>query len=100
MRTAASRERSLHWTLALAVAALAAAPARGADGRDPRRPGPQRPADAPLPAGVAAPDFELSPLTLEKDDQGNPVGRIHPEKVRLSSFRGKRPVCIFSSSYT
>lgn len=50
--------------------------------------------------GMTAPDFQLARLTLKDDGRGGKVGVLSEEKVRLSSFRGKRAVCIFSSSYT
>jgi len=50
--------------------------------------------------GAEAPDFELPWLKLEKDAKGQIAGKISKEKVKLSSFRGKKVVCIFSSSYT
>ena len=51
--------------------------------------------------GRFAPDFELPKLTLKTDDAGKPVGVIsEKDTVRLSSFRGKKPVCLIMSSYT
>jgi hypothetical protein len=50
--------------------------------------------------GCEAPDFELPRLTLTTDADGNPIGKISAEKVKLSSFRGKKPVCLIMSSYT
>ena len=47
--------------------------------------------------GHEAPDFELPRLTLTTDGAGNPIGEISDEKVKLSSFRGKKPVCIIMS---
>jgi len=70
---------------------VAAGPSRRPDWR---RGGPQ------LVIGQDAPDFELSPLTFETDANGLEVGRIGSEKVKLSDYKGKAPVCIFSSSYT
>ena len=86
--------------LVLAFAAAMAAPAAAAAQRDRGRPRPGRPTRASLRPGVEAPDFELAPLTFETDDKGNTVGKIGEKKVKLSDFRGKKPVCIFSSSYT
>ena len=56
--------------------------------------------DVTLTIGQEAPDFELHPLVFTKNEAGELVGMIGTEKVQLSSFRGKAPVCIFSSSYT
>ena len=50
--------------------------------------------------GQDAPDFELPVLTLSTDADGSPIGKISDEKIKLSSFRGKKPVCIIMSSYT
>jgi len=71
------------------VGAKQAAPPRG---RPPVRP--------TLKPGAEAPDFELARLALHKNAKGQTVGKISKEKVKLSSFRGKKVVCIFSSSYT
>lgn len=48
---------------------------------------PQRPLEGKLAAGDLAPDFEL---TVRGGEQ----------KVRLSSFRGRRPVALVFGSYT
>ena len=61
-----------------------------------------------LPLGSEAPDFELSRLIVTKTDDGHWHGRVgvkdekvgKDETVRLSSFRGKKPVCLIFSSYT
>ncbi len=53
-----------------------------------------------LPVGQEAPDFELAVLTAGEDEKGNKVNRITDEKIKLSSFRGKKLVCVFLSSYT
>jgi hypothetical protein len=51
--------------------------------------------------GEDAPDFELPRLTITSDANGKPIGIIREsETIRLSSFRGKRPVCLIMSSYT
>ena len=50
--------------------------------------------------GRKAPDFELPKLTLTTDADGNPIGKVSDEKIKLSSFRGKKPVCLIMSSYT
>jgi hypothetical protein len=50
--------------------------------------------------GQESPDFELPRLTIEKDADGNSVGKISEKKVKLSSFRGKKPVFLVFSSYT
>ena len=51
--------------------------------------------------GEFAPDFELPRLTITTDPNGEPIGVIsETDTIRLSSFRGKRPVCLIMSSYT
>ncbi len=51
--------------------------------------------------GEFPPDFELPRLTIKTDETGKSVGVIRREDtVRLSSFRGKKPVCMIMSSYT
>ena len=51
--------------------------------------------------GATAPDFELARLksylkSIESKDEKKPA----VEKVKLSSFQGKKPVCLLFSSYT
>ncbi len=53
-----------------------------------------------LKPGQPAPDVALSPLTFKTNDKGEEVGTIGLEKVKLSDFKGKAPIVIFSSSYT
>jgi len=79
-----------------AVAAEKTAPAKRA--ARPRRPSPW--SRGLIPVGQTAPDFELAVLTEGKDAKGNKVNRITDKKVKLSSFRGKKLVCVFISSYT
>jgi len=51
--------------------------------------------------GEFPPDFELPRLAIETDETGKSHGVISEEDtVRLSSFRGKKPVCMIMSSYT
>jgi len=51
--------------------------------------------------GRFPPDFELPRLTFKTDPAGKTVGLISEEnKITLSSFRGKKPVCLIMSSYT
>ena len=51
--------------------------------------------------GEYAPDFNLPRLTITSDPNGKPIGVIRTaDTFRLSSFRGKRPVCLIMSSYT
>jgi len=55
---------------------------------------------AVLRVGQQAPDFELPRLALETDADGQTVGRVGQDKVRLSKVLGKKPVCLLLSSYT
>lgn len=51
--------------------------------------------------GEFPPDFELPTLTFKTDDTGKAIGVIsEKDTIRLSSFRGKKPVCLIMSSYT
>ena len=51
--------------------------------------------------GEFPPDFELPRLTFRMDETGKTVGVINEKNtIRLSSFRGKKPVCLIMSSYT
>jgi hypothetical protein len=55
----------------------------------------------PVKVGQYAPDFELPRLTITTDPSGKPIGVIsETDTIRLSSFRGKKPVCLIMSSYT
>jgi len=55
-----------------------------------------------LKPGDTAPDFTLQRLHVEKTDGGRWTARLggKDDAVRLSKYRGKRPVCLFFSSYT
>jgi acetyl esterase/lipase len=53
-----------------------------------------------LKMGEIAPDFRLPPLVIQTGADGQSVGVIGSELVGLSSFRGKKPVCLIFSSYT
>ena len=51
--------------------------------------------------GEYPPDFELPKLIFRADEAGKTVGVINEkDTVKLSSFRGKKPVCLIMSSYT
>jgi hypothetical protein len=89
-----------HLRLFLALAALAAC-AGAALAQPAQRSGrSRRPGGLQLQAGQPAPDFELPPLTFTRNEKGEQIGQIGKNKVKLSDFKGKAPVCIFSSSYT
>ena len=53
-----------------------------------------------LDIGSPAPEFALPVLKSEKNAAGETVERITDEEVNLSDFRGKKIVCLFTSSYT
>ncbi len=57
--------------------------------------------DPKIKVGEFAPDFELPRLTFKTDAAGKTVGVIsEKDTIKLSSFRGKKPVCMIMSSYT
>ena len=93
--------------LAMAIGVLASAaswaaepPASNKSGaRQKARTG-ARPGAVTLQPGQAAPDVALSPLTFAADANGQQVGTIGARKVKLSDYKGKTPIVIFSSSYT
>ncbi len=80
------------WVLACSAAWAAERP------RSVRR-GPRRGA-VTLKPGQAAPEVALHPLTFKTNDKGEEVGTIGQEKVKLSDYKHKAPIVIFSSSYT
>ncbi len=53
-----------------------------------------------LKKGTTAPDFALPLLVVETAKDGTIVNRITNKRIKLSSFRGKKLVCVFFSSYT
>jgi hypothetical protein len=55
---------------------------------------------APIKIGQMAPDFELPLLRERTDEKGTKIPGITNEKVKLSTFRNKKLVCLFFSSYT
>ncbi len=58
-------------------------------------------ANPKIKVGERAPDCELPKLVLKTDASGKNIGVISEnETIRLSSFRGKKPVCMIMSSYT
>ena len=60
-----------------------------------------RDANPKIVQGQFPPDFTLPKLSFTKDANGNPVGMIdETDTIQLSSFRGKKPVCLIMSSYT
>ena len=60
-----------------------------------------RPNTSKVKVGEFPPDFDLPILKFGEDKDGKPVGIINEsETIKLSSFFGKRPVCMIMSSYT
>ena len=60
-----------------------------------------RDANPKIVLGQFPPDFNLPRLHFETNAQGKPVGVIDDaDTIQLSSFRGKKPVCLIMSSYT
>ena len=53
-----------------------------------------------LKPGVEAPDFDLPVLGVEENDKGEKTGVIGNDTVRLSAFRGKKPVALTLSGST
>ena len=53
-----------------------------------------------LKVGQDAPDVALWPLTAATDANGKEVMNIAAKPVRLSDYKDRAPVVIFSSSYT
>ena len=93
--------------LAMAAGMLASAASWAVEpgASDKSGPGPRarpdaRPGAVTLNPGQAAPDVALSPLTFAADANGQQVGTIGKDKLKLSDYKGKAPIVIFSSSYT
>jgi hypothetical protein len=50
--------------------------------------------------GQQTTDFELPVLIERTDSKGEKVAVVTTDKIKLSSYRGKKVVCVFMSSYT
>jgi acetyl esterase len=74
-------------------------PKRLRPSREGGRPKP-RDTEPALKMGQLAPDLKLPPLVIQTGADRQSVGIIGSELVSLSSFRGKKPVCLIFSSYT
>jgi len=85
--------------LLAATVVLACSAAWAAEKPRPVRRGPRR-GTVTLKPGQVAPDVALHPLVFKTNDKGDQVGTIGQEKVKLSDYKGKAPIVIFSSSYT
>ncbi len=53
-----------------------------------------------LEPGVEAPDFDLPVLVIKESVAGKKIGAIGSDTVRLSAFRGKKPVALTLSGST
>ena len=98
-----TRLRRVGLLLAVATITIASAYAAAQKPKPPARGKPPTRGRRPrveLKVGQVAPDVELAPLEFEKNDKGEMVPKIGEKKIKLSTFKGKAPVCIFSSSYT
>jgi hypothetical protein len=93
-----TRLRRVGLLLAAATITIASAYAVAQKPKPPARR--KRPSRPELKVGQVAPDVELAPLEFEKNEKGEIVPKIGEKKIKLSTFKGKAPVCIFSSSYT
>jgi hypothetical protein len=82
--------------LALAQASRASSgPSSRPSGPDARRP------DGAVKVGQDAPDFDLARLDIfAPNDKGEMAAKLGAGTVKLSSFVGKKPVCLIFSSYT
>ncbi|MBI9017907.1 MAG: hypothetical protein JEZ07_11675 [Phycisphaerae bacterium] len=59
-----------------------------------------RPVQVPvIEFGQEAPDFNLPKLNFVEEN-GKKIGKVSSEMVKLSSFRGKKPVVLIFTSYT
>jgi len=96
---AAAASLAMFW-LASAASWAAEPAARDNSGARQKARADSRPGAVTLDLGQAAPDVALSPLTFAADANGQQVGTIGDRKVKLSDYKGKAPIVIFSSSYT
>jgi len=94
------RLRILPALILSAVALLAGTVGVATAQQRPARPGARRARRAGPRIGRPAPDFELPLLEATTNKAGQTVARVTDKKIRLSSFRGKKVVCLFLSSYT
>jgi hypothetical protein len=53
-----------------------------------------------LKPGVEAPDFDLPALAVKENHKGDKMGAIGNDTVRLSAFRGRKPVALTLSGST
>jgi hypothetical protein len=90
--------------MVVAVAALLAsttlAISQRRPGGRPRRGRPPGQSSATTRIGQQATDFELPVLIERNDAKGQKIAVVTTDKVKLSSYRDKKIVCVFMSSYT
>jgi len=86
-----------------ALALFAAVAFSAPQGRSGGRPRSGRPSDQStrgVQIGQQSTDFELPVLIERTDSKGEKVAVVTADKIKLSSYRGKKIVCVFMSSYT
>ena len=84
--------------LASATMVVAADSGRPGERRKSRRsPGPSTHG---VQIGQQSTDFELPVLVERTNDKGEKISVVTTDKIKLSSYLGKKIVCVFMSSYT
>ena len=100
-RFADTRIVTVFYILALAVILSQPALTAGRSGSQTRSKQTRGAGNPLVELGRFPPDFELPKLTFSTDTDGKPVGIIsEKDTIKLSDFRGKKPVCLIMSSYT
>lgn len=85
--------------LVLLVSAVVAVPP-GRPGGRPNKGRPPGQSARGVQIGQESTDFELPVLIERTDAKGEKVSVVTTDKIKLSSYRGKKIVCVFMSSYT
>jgi len=83
----------------LASVAFPASPGRP-DGRPDRKGRPSGQSARRVQVGQQSTDFQLPVLIERTGADGEKVAVATSKQIRLSSYRGKKVVCLFMSSYT
>jgi hypothetical protein len=105
-RTAMAWRTSHGAVICLAIVSLFLLLMRPSDAQDSRDRGGayrRQPSPNTVRVGQPAPDFDLVRLDsvkTEGDNNTRPAPRKNGDRVKLSSFRGKKPVVLIFSSYT
>lgn len=90
----------INWLL-VAVLAASVIGSAGIAGAQRRRRPRRRPRRNPIKVGQVAPDFELPTLkSVLANIKDGKVKKDRLKRVKLSGFRGKRPVCLIFTSCT